>query len=133
MLSLRDSRNEVTMRDHAGKLLIPIAALAMAGAITFLAIYICYDYVASNEVSLKWYDTTEPGTAIEVTVSNLLLIGASSGIVIGGIGRLLGIRLANRVGVAAVLGVVGAVVVALCFWYLIDASALYHGPAAPGG
>ena len=114
-------------------MLIPIAALALAGAITFLAIYVCYDYVATNEVSLKWYDRTEPGTAIEVTVSNLLLTGASGGLIVGGIGRLFGIRLANRVGVAMILGMVGAALVALFFWYLMGASALDHGPVAPGG
>ncbi len=121
------------MRDRVGKLLIPIVTLAMVGAITLLAFYVCYDYMTSDEVSLKWYDSTEPGTAIEITVSNILLIGASSGLIVGGIGRLFGIQLANRVGLAAVLGLIGAVVVSLLFWYMVDASALYHGPAAPGG
>ena len=76
------------MRNFIGKLAVPVIALAIAGAFTLLIIYIAYDYRATGDISLKWYDFTEPGTAIEITVSNLLFIGALSGLITGGMGQL---------------------------------------------
>lgn len=120
------------MRDYVSKLVIPVVALAVSGASTLLITYVCYDYVATGEVSLKWFDFAEP-EVVEITVSNLFLVGALGGLIIGGMGRLLGIQLANRVGAAVVLGIAGAVIVALLFSYFVAASAHYHGPVSPGG
>lgn len=119
------------MKNYLGKIVLPVVTLAIAGAFSLLIIYFAYDYMATGDISLKWYDFTEPGTAIEITVSNLLLVGALSGLITGGMARLLGIQLTNRVRVTIALGIASAVVVALLFGYFLSISAYEY--TAPGG
>lgn len=120
------------------KRLMPPAILAISGAISLLTIYlgdVWIDYLVTGEIPLRWYAFTKPQAMI-INILELLLAGALSGVIFGGIGWLilrLGYKVNNRVTITIALGIAGVLVLVLLFNLLLISSAGDHGPTGPGG
>ncbi len=125
--------NTVKVRDLIKKFVIPGGISAISGAATLVLFYICWCFITTGDMCIKWRDVTEAGSVMEVTVTGLFITGAISGFILGIVVILFGLNLHNRLWIATIVGMTSTFILAILFLCLVSASALDHGPVAPGG